>query len=191
MFGVARRLGLVTSAVRPIKLESAVNLYGYMTYEELKWLAEQAQKHSKIVEIGTYLGKSTRALADNTDGFVVTVDNFAGPQDTTIPNALRNNIFELFMSFCYDLLQVGKLRVIADDHANVVLDFSPDMVFLDGSHIYEDIKRDISYWLPRITKGGLICGHDYTNMEDVRKAVSEIVPKAKVAKGTSIWYLTL
>lgn len=174
-----------------VEIDNAANIAGWMTYKELKWLAKQAEKHSKIVEIGSYLGRSTRALGENTKGVVYAIDDFVGPRDMNLPLYLRENLFETFMYALVDLVNDNKVFPVISDHATVRLDFSPDMVFIDGSHKYEDIKRDIQMWLPRIVRGGLICGHDYTNMADVRYAVKETVKGFKVARGTSIWYATV
>jgi hypothetical protein len=37
-----------------------------------------------------------------------------------------------------------------------------DIVFLDGDHRYEAITADIRAWLPKVKKGGVLCGHDFT-----------------------------
>ncbi len=52
---------------------------------------------------------------------------------------------------------------------------SLDFVYHDASHLYEDVKRDLNDWLPKIKNGGFICGHDYIEHEDfgVKKAVDE------------------
>jgi len=39
-------------------------------------------------------------------------------------------------------------------------DESIDLVFLDASHHYPDVVRDIKVWYPKIRKGGILCGHD-------------------------------
>ena len=54
--------------------------------------------------------------------------------------------------------------------ADKIKDNSLDLVFIDGDHSYEGVKRDIEAWLPKIKKGGWISGHDYT-----RKGVAEAV----------------
>ena len=170
-------------------IKNAEQLFGWMSHEELLWLAKQAQKHTRIVEIGSYLGRSTRALGDNTFGTVFAIDDFEGPRDINLPRALRENNLETFTWALQDLLESGTVRVIISDHREAQVDITPDMVFIDGSHLYEDVKRDINYWLSKIDSKGLICGHDYTNIIDVKHAVDEIFPRVKIVKGTSIWYV--
>lgn len=54
-------------------------------------------------------------------------------------------------------------------------DGSFDFIYHDASHLYEDIKRDLNYWLPKLNPGGLMCGHDYIEHESfgVMQAVDE------------------
>lgn len=40
-----------------------------------------------------------------------------------------------------------------------------DMVFIDGDHSYEAVKRDIHAWVPNVKEGGIIALHDYRNWE--------------------------
>lgn len=133
------------------------------------------------------MGRTTRALGDNTPGIVYTIDNFLGPQDISLPKSMRENILETFVWGLGDLL-TNKVVMVVSDHKTAEVPFSPDMVFIDGSHEYEAVKYDIQKWKSRLTPGGLLCGHDYTNIYPVRQAVDELLPKAKLAHGTSIWY---
>ena len=50
-----------------------------------------------------------------------------------------------------------------------------DFIYHDGSHRYEDIKKDLIDWLPKMKEGSVICGHDYIGDKDfgVIKAVDE------------------
>lgn len=49
---------------------------------------------------------------------------------------------------------------------------SLDVVFIDMSHEYEDIKQDIEVWLPKVKINGYISGHDYSWI-GVNKATKE------------------
>src|SRR5262245_42246367 len=62
-----------------IFLERALAIEGWMAPRELFWLAEIAQNSDNIIEIGSYKGRSTRALCDNARGKVTAVDPWSGP----------------------------------------------------------------------------------------------------------------
>lgn len=53
-----------------------------------------------------------------------------------------------------------------------------DFIYIDGSHDYESVKRDIENYYPKIKEGGVMGGHDICNcdckeLEEVSKAVIE------------------
>lgn len=170
-----------------LNIEKALQIEGWMTPPEIVWLAEQADTHRLIVEVGSYKGRSTRALADNTDGLVIAVDDFIGPREIEVAN--RDLIYQTFL---HNMEGLTNVVVIKANHRSLPEpEFTPDFVFIDGAHEYEAVKADIQYWLPRIAKGGLIAGHDYTWFEEVRLAVRELLPRAEVAERTSIWYCTV
>ena len=53
-----------------------------------------------------------------------------------------------------------------------------DLVFIDGAHSYENVKQDIALWLPKVRKGGILSGHDYSlEHPGVLKAVDEAFDK--------------
>lgn len=170
-----------------IDIRIAEALQGWMTVKELEWLATQALSHERIVEIGSYLGRSTRALGDNTKGVVYAIDNFGGVQDMELPAAIRDNVFELFIYNNATLITAGRVIPVLADHSQAQVPITPDMVFIDGDHHYEAVKRDIQIWLPRLQKGGLLCGHDI-QFKQVAQAVKETVGSYKVGKGTTIWH---
>jgi predicted O-methyltransferase YrrM len=169
-------------------ISKALNIEGWMTEPELKWLAEQASKHKVIAEIGSYKGRSTRALADNTTGIVYAIDDFRGPREIEVAN--RDFIFDQFVANMAGL--EGRVNVIRANHRNLPpIDFAPDMVFIDGAHEYEGVRADIEFWAPRLAPNGLLCGHDYLpDFPGVLRAVHDL-PSYAVAPGTSIWYVNL
>ena len=38
--------------------------------------------------------------------------------------------------------------------------FKFDLIFIDGDHHYEAVKRDIELWYPLVKEKGILCGHD-------------------------------
>src|ERR1017187_3971395 len=64
-----------------MQLTRARTIFGWMLDNELQWLAEQASTHRNILEVGSFMGRSTRALADNTLGTVTAVDTWAGSDE--------------------------------------------------------------------------------------------------------------
>jgi len=56
-----------------------------------------------------------------------------------------------------------------------------DLVFIDADHSYSSVWTDITTWLPKIRKGGIICGHDYIqDIPEVKKAVDEFFPNVNL-----------
>ena len=47
-----------------------------------------------------------------------------------------------------------------------------DLVYIDASHEYEDVKLDLNCWYPKLKIGGMLCGHD-ANREGVHTALEE------------------
>lgn len=129
----------------------ALAISGLTTDEDVEWLATNATQRKVIVEIGPYLGRSTRALADaNRDGIVYSVDYITRPE---------------FSANCSDLIERGRVVPIeCDSRAGlpaVLRGVSVDMLWIDGDHRYEAVASDIRNFAPLVRKGGLICGHDY------------------------------
>ena len=66
-----------------------------------------------------------------------------------------------------------------------------DIVFIDGDHSTEAVKKDIELWMPKVRSGGYLTGDDYQLDEDmgkprVRAAVDELLPHAEVFLGR-VW----
>jgi hypothetical protein len=196
-------LQLPGGAKSNLNLAKALDIPGYMNPRELVWLATQAKLCNLIVEFGSFFGRSTRALADNTPGKVYAMDDWDtgikphwGPEIKVSEDHAKN----LYAGFCQHLqehIDSGRVIPIRADHENLPffpIDFlngtKADMVFVDGDHNYEPVKRDIINSLAMIRLGGILCGHDY-DWKTVREAVKELLPAAKVVPGTSIWVCEL
>ena len=156
--------------------------------------------HKKILEIGSWHGRSTRVLAENTTGVVYAVDMWNGYfQPQFYKSAQQNNGDHAFLEFLKnngDLIDKGKIIPIRihSGTANWVfkqLGIKFDMIFIDGDHEYEGIRSDIIGAKSLLADGALLCGHDYLYLVGVQRAVNELVPGYAVEQKTSIWYRKL
>ena len=176
-----------------VDITKAKTIDGWMSEEELTWLAEQASTHKLVVEIGSYKGRSTRAIGDNAQGVVIAVDHWRGEDHLTLSEEERDKLYTDFCNNLQDLIEKKKVIPFKLDHKGLTpnldirLDFHPDFVFIDGDHSYESVKHDIQVWMREVAPGGIISGHDAQH-PPVTQAVVELVQNVKVVPNTSIWY---
>lgn len=68
-------------------------------------------------------------------------------------------------------------------------------VFLDADHSKTAMLKDIPTWMPKVRKGGYICGHDYELKESrkfgVRDAVDEIFGDKVQTGDGGTWFVKL
>ena len=78
------------------------------------------------------------------------------------------------------------IRKFSDEAAEHIKDNSLDFIYIDGNHQYEFVKKDIEAYYPKVKKGGIIGGDDYTHSPEteserfgVFKAANEFFKKLK------------
>lgn len=145
-----------------------------------------------IVEIGSWRGKSTICLAlgsragggskvfaiDPHKGLFDSVGGLNSPEDSE--PAFRANIRKAGVDDAVMPL-VMTSREAAQEWSKPV-----SLLFIDGSHEYEDVKLDVALWEPHLINGGIICFHDALhsgcqpgrNHPGVRKVVIDSVFKS-------------
>ncbi len=180
-----------------LNLTAALACEGWMEPDELEWLAAQAHGCQVMIEVGCWKGRSTLALADNTRGRVYAVDHWQGtPGDDHVEEVRRlGGPHGLFHAFRRNLR--GRDHVVirsmdASQAARAFAPYSADLVFIDASHQYADVKHDIENYRPLVKSGGILCGHDYGNplQPGVSMAVDEAFPNVQRA-GFSLWWVRL
>ncbi len=72
------------------------------------------------------------------------------------------------------------IKSTSEGAAEHVANNSLDWVYLDGSHYYHDVKRDLELWTPKLRSTGILCGDDYYWRDpegeySVRRAVTEYI----------------
>jgi predicted O-methyltransferase YrrM len=163
----------------------AAAIEGWFLPEELEQLATWASEHKRIVELGSHLGQSARVFGDNTPGTVCAVDTWEGEYNGALDRMAK------FTANCRDLITSDKVHVLLGLHENLgteTLNFVPDMIFIDGDHHYDAVKRDIAWAQSVLAPGGLICGHD-AEIPDIVRALNELAPDWKRCDGY-LWAFT-
>ncbi len=145
-------------------LVPALQIAGWMTELELEWLFGSASMCESVLEVGTWMGRSTAALAAGCDGRVVTVDLFGGPlyETSTYRNAgaLDIDIFAEARANLSGFDNVTILKMSSRDAAASLAGQKFGMVFIDGDHSEEAVRDDLSLWTPFASQ--ILCGHDRT-----------------------------
>ena len=115
-----------------------------------------------IVEIGSWKGRSTIWLAAGAmqvSGRVYAIDPHKESKEDPLANTLtefRLNLERAGVSEAVEPL------VMTSVEASAVLEDPVELLFIDGDHSYDAVKRDAELWLPRLVEGGLVMFHDVT-----------------------------
>lgn len=169
---------------------SAIKINGWLTEKEIAWLTKKSKEMESVLEIGAWKGRSTAAIASGCKGYVYTVDHFRGSEEQEHKQALVNEA-PIFSQFALNMVNYDNLIVMKMDSMNAVTlfpDNSIDMIFIDGGHDYDTVRKDILKWTPKARK--IICGHDYCNeWSDVKRAVNDSFDDFNLED--TIWWIDL
>jgi SAM-dependent methyltransferase len=174
----------------------------WFSYPNLyKFFVDTSKDGSKIVEIGCWKGKSIAFLAveiinSNKCIDLFAVDTWGGSSEhQNDPIIYNDRLFDVFMSNIKPVEHIIKpMRMKSLDAARKFDDNELDIVFIDASHEYEDVKADIAAWMPKVKQGGIIAGHDYSLDRNskfywpgVSRAVDEIFDKNRLTLQEYCW----
>ena len=144
-------------------IEKVEKIPGWFYPNQMEFLFPYALKAKNILEIGTYAGKSTLFWTlSNPEATIVTTDTCIG-----VP---ANGITGL--SILPEVVSAGKIIALKEDSHELAkrFNFPIDLLFIDGSHKYSDVCRDITDWLPKLK--GIIVVHDYMDAwPEIKQAV--------------------
>lgn len=84
---------------------------------------------------------------------------------------------------------VEVIRKTSVDAARDVPDGSLDFVYIDAMHEFDCIMMDILTWVPKVRKGGIVSGHDYTPPTVFCGVIAAVNAYTK-AHDIKRWYVT-
>lgn len=185
----------------------AKTVEGWFAEDEIDWLAAQVKalpEGAVVVEVGSWKGRSSRAIADNlpAGARLYCVDTWCGSSGepdahATAKDREGDDVYMSFFHALHDHIDAGRVvavRMTSEHAAETMNNLQPSLIFLDGDHSETGITTDINAWLPLLKPGGLLCGHDYYKEGEglhwvhVRQTVEARFPNVQKA-ATSIWHV--
>lgn len=132
-----------------------------------------------VVEVGSWLGRSTRFLANLAPGAtVIAIDHWQGsPEHKEDPelSPLLPRLYETFLAECWGYRdQIIPVKADSVEGLRQVAEagLQPDVVYLDGDHSFESVLGDLTTTLDLFPRA-MIVGDDW-DWEGVRRAVQRV-----------------
>lgn len=122
----------------------------------------------RVAEVGSWLGNgSTRTFVEELPpgSALYCVDHWRGNPNVERHRELVDH-YDVFATFRANVAACGGQGVVkplvmsSEEAAAVLRDAAFDLVFIDADHSYEQTRRDLELWWPRVAPGGVLCGHD-------------------------------
>ncbi len=163
-------------------------IYGGVSDREawlLHELARLVPPGGTVVEIGSWLGRSSIALAMGLRANAVrlhTVDDHRGIENAPPGLPSGPQAREMF----FENLQRAGVRDLIEHHNVSSDDLAPqwklpiDLLFVDGCHEYDAARRDTMNYAPHVKPGGVVIFHDVA-MDSVWRTIKEWVGEKDAA----------
>lgn len=156
------------------------SLGGHCTYRQLyRWAARRVPPvGARCVEVGVLYGQGVAFLAVElinrgcVDARIDMVDSAPWGAKTLASLRPAGDIIGAYH------------QELSWDGARHYEDGSLDLVFIDASHAYVDVAKDIDAWARKVREGGYLAGHDYcAELPGVQQAVTERFDRVEVFRG--------
>jgi beta-1,4-mannosyl-glycoprotein beta-1,4-N-acetylglucosaminyltransferase len=180
---------------------------GWFNFQDIYTAAvNRFESGSHFVEIGSWLGCSTSYMAveiinSGKDIKFDCIDPWNGSdggneslysddlkklrdKNTTLYDEFTRNI-ELVKDY------VNPIKSYSYECVNNYENNSIDFLFIDGSHEYEPVKRDLEEWYCKVKDNGIIAGHDFMFIDcpGVYNAVNDFFGKENVSTINTSWFV--
>jgi predicted O-methyltransferase YrrM len=170
--------------------DSSIGLHAH--YRPLSDLINK-RRYKKIIEIGTaYGGNAAFILSETEIESLTCIDPYKFYP--AMPGFSCQEEYDTLFQFAQARLSFwphAEILRLTSKEAFPILE-PADLIFLDGSHEYDDVKWECENYNKLVKPGGVLSGHDYNIFEGVNKAVDEFsreTGKEVKQLGGNIWYM--
>lgn len=126
-----------------------------------------------IVELGTGGGRVTAVLAQRCltdEAKLFSVDSHEQAEHYGWDRASARALIDELGLAQYVTLIEGKTSEVAK-----MFSLPIDLLYIDASHQYPEVKEDVELWYPKVKVGGVISGHDFDpNCSDGRQVMKAV-----------------
>jgi len=163
---------------------------GYFTFPTTYDRAvELAKNGDNFIEIGAYLGRSTAYMVQKIRESgkqinLFTIDPWTS--ESLEKCCMKCDVDDLFSQFQDYMKKAGAwddivpIRKTAEEACKDFIGLRFKFIFVDGSHLEEDVRTDILKYFPLLTDDGWMAGDDYNGAGGVKAAVDSVFPKERI-----------
>jgi predicted O-methyltransferase YrrM len=149
-------------------LQAVDGVEGWLTDEQARRLFERASEAQRIVEIGSFRGRSAIVMAKAAPpgAELVAIDphagNDRGPQEIEADAARGNEDHRAFVANLERAGVAGSVRHVRLPSQDALgeVDGELDLLYVDGAHRFGPARDDLARWGERVRPGGRMLVHD-------------------------------
>lgn len=164
-------------------LAAAEGVEGWLTEDQARRLFERAREGGRIVEIGSFRGRSAIVMAQAAGdrGELVAIDPHAGsdrgPQEIAADADRGDADFDAFHANLERAGVEGRVRHVRRFSADALGEVTGplDLLYVDGAHRYGPARDDLARWGARVRPGGHLLVHDSFSSVGVTLAILRLL----------------
>lgn len=146
---------------------------GWFSIEDAEAIFPLILKSQKIVEVGSFLGKSSMFISSFKN--VTCIDPWTGMSKKLLTVGLKceDDYYDFFKQFTFEHKEkITTIRNLDKEVFNNWSEAKIDLLFLDHAHTYDSVYESLIGWKPHMQKFGKIFIHD-GNWIQVKNAIDD------------------
>lgn len=160
------------------------------TFKNRTEMIESLPKNIRVAELGVFKGEFSKEIFEimsPSDLYLIDIFNgIMGSGDKDGNNMEYINLNEHYTNLSNHFVSSPNVKLLMGTTLDQMMSFEDDyldMVYIDASHEYMDVKNDLEISYRKVKSGGYILGHDYEpeRFPGVVNAVNEFCDKYELS----------